>query len=382
MNTKRLPIFILFVVCLTSLACSNGKEAENSSSTDEVFTSQTPTQFEVAPFWPAQLPNGWTLGDVAGVAVDANDHIWIVQRPNTLTDREKMAATDPPSSICCKPAPSVMEFDPDGKLIQAWGNPDTSQRWITNEHGIYIDAEENVWIGGSGANDQVVLKFSKDGKLLLQIGEWGVTKGSNDPTHLGGPADIAVDVEANEVFIADGYGNRRVIVFDATTGVYKRHWGAYGEVPHDDELPAYTPGEEPLKSFRNPVHAIRISRDGLVYVADRVGNRIQVFQKDGTFVQEGILATQTLGIGAAWDIELSPDENETYLYIADGMNRKVWVMERSSMEVVNSFGSGGRNAGQFGWIHNLAMDSKGNIYTSEVTPGQRVQKFRPVGEGK
>ena len=174
--------YLFFLCCLLAFSCSNSEKSKTDRM--ESFTSQMPTQFEVDPFWPAQLPDGWILGDVAGVAVDANDHIWIVQRPNTLTDRERMAATNPPSSICCKPAPSVIEFDSQGKLVQAWGNPDTSQRWITNEHGIFIDAAENVWIGGSGANDQVVLKFSKDGELLLRIGEWGTTKGSNDSTHL------------------------------------------------------------------------------------------------------------------------------------------------------------------------------------------------------
>ncbi len=202
--------------------------------------------------------------------------------------------------------------------------------------------------------------------------------GSNDTTNLSGPADIAVDKEANEVYIADGYGNRRIIVFDATSGYYKRHWGAYGELPHNDELPAYNPEDQPLKSFRNPVHAVRISNDNLVYVADRVNNRVQVFNKDGTFVTESFVAKETLGSGAVWDIDLSPDPNQTYMYVAGGMNMKVWILNRSNLEVIGSFGYGGRNAGQFGWVHNVAMDSKGNLYTTEVKPGKRIQKFRPV----
>ena len=276
--------------------------------------------------------------------------------------------------------PAVIEFDPEGNFLQAWGNPDTTRAWITNEHGIFVDHEDNVWIGGSSSNDQVVLKFSHDGELLLKIGEWGVTKGSNDTGHLGGPADIAVDPDANEVYIADGYGNRRVIVFDAISGEYKRHWGAYGEVPHDSELPDYDPNIQPIRSFRNPVHAVRLSNDNLVYAADRVNNRIQVFKKDGTFVQEFIIAKPTLGAGSVWDIELSPDEDQTYMYIADAMNRKVWILKRKNLEVIGSLGRGGRNAGEFGWIHNLAMDSKGNLYTTEVEPGKRIQKFRPVSD--
>ena len=223
-----------------------------------------------------------------------------------------------------------------------------------------------------------MLKFSPEGELLLQIGEWGVTGGSDDTAHLGQPADIAVDGTANEVYIADGYGNRRIIVFDATTGEYKRHWGAYGEPPDDGELPAFDPEAEPIHSFRSPMHAVRLSNDGLVYAADRVNNRIQVFQKDGTFVQEGFVAKGTLAMGTVWDIELSRDPDQTYVYVPDGTNQKVWILRRDDLKVMGSFGRGGRQAGQFGWVHNAAMDSAGNIYTSEVETGKRVQKFRPA----
>jgi len=375
-TARIISAMLVIMICST---CSDGPKQDNpadQTTYDEVYGSQIPTKFEVDPFWPKRLPNNWILGEVAGVATDANDHVWIVQRPGTLDEREIGAIQSPQAAECCSPAPSVIEFDPNGNVLQAWGNPDTTQQWITLEHGIFIDQGGNVWI--SGAPDHVVLKFSNVGKLLLQLGEYGQTDGSNNTTLLGGPADIAVDTGANEVYIADGYGNRRVIVFDATSGEYKRHWGAYGEPPHDEDLPAYNPGEQPLKSFRNPVHALRISVDNLVYAADRVNNRIQVFNKDGSFVTESFVATETLGAGAVWDIELSPDPNQTYMYIADGMNMKVWILNRSSLEVIGSFGHGGRNAGQFGWIHNLAMDSKGNLYTTEVRPGKRIQKFRPV----
>jgi len=362
-------------------ACSDGTRQDNSGiqkNSNDVYVSQKPSEFEVDPHWPKPLPDSWLLGEVSGMAVDENDHVWIVHRPNTLSERETGAAQNPPSSLCCIPAPSVIEFDPDGNVLQAWGNQDITQSWLVSEHGIFIDNEGNVWVGGSNASDQVVLKFSNDGKLLLQIGEWGITQGSNDTGHLGGPTDIAVDASTNEVYVADGYGNRRLIIFDATTGGYKGHWGAYGEVPDDNELPAYDPDKEPIRSFRNPVHAVRISFDNLVYVADRSNNRIQVFMKDGTFVRESFIATKTLGPGSVWDIEFSPDADQSYMYIADGMNRKVWILDRLNLEIIGSFGSGGRNAGQFGWVHNVAMDSRGNLYTAEVTPGRRVQKFRPV----
>jgi len=358
-------------------ACSRPGEDGNSSTIDAPVDLGTFNNFEVDPFWPKRLPNNWILGDVAGIATDVNDHIWIIQRPATLHDREKGAMRNPPEAECCAAAPSVLEFDQQGNVLQAWGNPDTTQQWITTEHGIFVDRKGYVWVGGS-ANDHVVLKFSNEGKLLLQIGEYGQTNGSNDTTLLGAPADMAVDVEANEVYIADGYVNRRVIVFDATSGHYKRHWGAYGEAPDDNELPLYEPNDQPLKSFRTAVHAVRLSLDNLVYVADRRSDRIQVFYKDGSFVNEAIVARETLGMGAVWDLEFSPDLQQTYLYVADGMNAKIWVLQRKSMEVIGSFGYGGRNAGQFGWVHNIAADSKGNLYTAEVTPGKRIQKFRPV----
>ncbi|MFC2126000.1 hypothetical protein ACFLU5_14450 [Bacteroidota bacterium] len=378
-ETVKLAIAILGITVWS--ACSDSAKLNNNgdqTTSDNVFVSQTPTGFEVDPFWPEPLPNNWILGEISGVAVDAYDHVWIVQRPNSLSERETGAAQDPRISECCNPAPSVIEFDPDGNVLQAWGNQNTNQPWISTEHGIFVDDEGNVWIAGNSGRDQVVLKLSNKGKLLLQIGEWGVTKGSNDTKHLGGPTDIAVDAGAKEVYIADGYGNRRIIVFDSETGEYKRHWGAYGEVPDDSELPAYNPDDEPLKSFRNPVHGVRISSDNLVYIADRSNNRIQVFMKDGTFVREAFIARQTLDAGSVWDIEFSPDPDQTYMYVADGRNMKVWILNRATLEVVGSFGQGGRMAGQFGWVHNVAMDSKGNLYASEVSPGQRVQKFRPI----
>ncbi|MCK5468633.1 MAG: hypothetical protein KAI99_08990, partial [Cyclobacteriaceae bacterium] len=212
-------------------ACTDGVKHDNRGeqmTSDNIYDSQIPTEFLVDSFWPKPLPNNWILGEVSGMAIDVNDHVWIVQRPNTLSDRETGAAQNPPTSECCIPAPSVIEFDHEGNVLQAWGNQDTAKQWFVSEHGIFVDNEGNVWIGGNSASDQVVLKFSNDGKLLLQIGEWGVTNGSNDTRHLGGPTDIAVDIIANEVYISDGYINRRIIIFDAKTGEYKRHWGAYG----------------------------------------------------------------------------------------------------------------------------------------------------------
>ena len=339
---------------------------------------QAPTSFEADPSWPKPLPNNWIIGQSAGVDVDSDGNIWVVHRPTTLTAREAGAVQDPPISACCVPAPSVIQFSPEGDVLRAWGGPGYQGRpWPASEHGLFVDESDHVWIASNGGGDQVALKFTMDGELVLQIGEWGETSGSNHTGHLGGPADIAVDDEANEVYIADGYRNRRIAVFDATTGEYKRHWGAYGEVPSDEQLPDFEPGQD-QPSYRSPVHGVRISHDGKVYVADRVNNRIQVFDKEGNFLEEGFVAPGTLAMGSVWDIELSSDPDQTYLYVPDGTNQCIWVVKRDGLEVVGSFGRGGRGPGQFGWLHNLAMDAKGNVYTTEVDIYKRIQKLSPV----
>ena len=214
-------------------------------------------QFEVDPSWPMQLPNRWTLGQVSGIATDSQDNVWIIQRPRSLTEHEMGAAQNPPWHDCCVPAPSVIAFGPAGEVIQAWGGPSVDQEtgewvepedWPANEHGIFVDYQDNVWIAGNGMSDHVVLKFTPEGERLLRIGEWQTTMGSNDPQTLGRPADITVDPETHEVYIADGYLNRRVIVFDADTGEYKRHWGAFGNVPDDAvDTSEYLPDAEPLQ---------------------------------------------------------------------------------------------------------------------------------------
>jgi DNA-binding beta-propeller fold protein YncE len=326
-------------------------------------------RFVVDPFWPKPLPNKWLLGQVAGIAVDAEDDIWIVQRPGSLTVDEAGAAQDPPRSDCCIPAPPVMEFDSDGNLLRAWGGPGLGYEWPENEHGIFVDYKGNVWIAGNGDNDHQVLKFTQDGTFLMQIGQAGVTGGSNDTDSLGQPADMEVDPDTNEVYIADGYLNKRVIVFDADTGEYKRHWGAYGEPPSDD------PNAPEGSQFGNPVHCVRITEDDLVYVCDRANNRVQVFEEDGTFVREFVIEPDTLGNGSTWDLDVSPDLRQTFLYNADGENNYVWILRRSSDRILTTFGRNGRYAGQFHWVHNLVVDSKGNIYTAEVDTGKRAQKF-------
>ncbi|WP_198408829.1 NHL repeat-containing protein [Rubrivivax gelatinosus] len=354
-------------------------------------------QFRVDAQWPKPLPNQWLLGQVAGVAVDRHDTIWIIQRPLSLTADEAGAAQTPPRSNCCVPAPSVMRFDQDGRLLMAWGGPADpgflTERctpakgceWPTNEHGIFVDHNDNVWIAGNGAVNHQVLKFSMDGSFLLQVGKAGSTGGSNATTGglggtplLGQPADVEVDPANNEAYIADGYQNKRVVVVDGQTGQYKRHWGAYGSVPSDVDPGPYQAGQPPAPQFRSPVHCVRIAKDGLVYVCDRLNNRIQVFQKNGTFVKEFFTDRATLGNGSVWDVDLSPG-SQKWLYNPDGENNVVWILERATGAYADTFGRNGRQAGQFHWVHNLAVDSKGNIYTAEVDTGKRAQKFVPMG---
>jgi hypothetical protein len=338
------------------------------------FAEEAP-RFQVDPSWPKTLPNNWIMGQAAGVAVDAQDHIWVIQRPTSLTNDEKAATLNPPTSKCCAPAPPVMEFDQDGNLVQAWGGPGQGYDWPQQEHGISIDYKGFVWIGGNGEKDGQYLQFTRDGKFVMQIGKSGEQTNSNDTNRLGKPADAEVDPETNEVYIADGYFHHRVIVFDADTGTYKRHWGAYGKKPTDEKLESYNPASS---QFSNPVHCVKIAKDGLVYVCDRSNNRIQMFRKDGTFVKEFVLEKNTRAAGSVWDLDFWIDPKQTFLFNADGTNNEVRTLARETGEIVGTFGRNGRNAGEFHWVHNIALDSKGNIYTTEVDTGKRAQKFRYV----
>ena len=330
--------------------------------------------FAFDPYWPKPLPDNWTLGNVVGVAVDSRDHIWIVHRPGSLNQQESGADADPPLAECCRPAPPVIEFTQEGDVVQAWGGPSHDYEWPQSEHGIFIDHLDNVWLGGSGGNDSQILKFTRHGRFLLQIGAQGEGQGSNDLANFGQPAEVDVDPETNEVYIADGYGNRRVAVFDADTGEYRRHWGAYGNVPTDDAY-TYDPDAPLSQQFGRPVHCATLSADGLVYVCDRVNDRIQVFQRDGTFLDEVLIAPRTLDFGSAFDVDFSPDPEQRYLYNIDGMNQKVWIISREDLSIVDSFGFGGHRAGGFTAAHSLAVDSGGNIYVGETLEGKRVQRF-------
>ena len=335
--------------------------------------------FEVDPFWPKPLPNNWVLGNVIGIGIDARDHVYIVHRRDSLHPRE--AGADSTTSECCSAAPNVLVFDPEGNLVAHWGGPGEGYDWPQSNHGIAIDHKDNVWIGGNGQRDSHILKFTREGRLLMQVGKAGQPVNSKAMDHFGRVAKIAFDPAANEAYLADGYGNRRVAVIDMDSGKIKRYWGAYGNPPDDANPGPYNPDAPLIQQFRTPVHCAEPSNDGLIYVCDRPNNRIQVFRKDGTFVKEQQVAPRTLGDGAVWDIAFSRDAAQKYLYLADGKNAKIYVLDRQSLEVLTSFGDGGRQPGQFFAVHSIATDSKGNIFTTETYEGKRVQKFAYRGMG-
>ena len=339
--------------------------------------------FEVDPLWPKPLPNHWTLGSAVGVGVDSRDHVYIVHRGNLVERTEDGSSTDPPTSECCSPAPPILEYDPEGNLVNAWGGPPENGEyvWPGSNHGITIDHMDNIWIGGNG-QDSHILKFSRDGQFLASYGEVGAdTTDSNSTTHFNRVAKISFDAEANEAYLADGYGGRRVAVLDASTGEFKRYWGAYGNRPDDTRTPPYDPDAPLIQQFRTPVHCAEPSLDGFVYVCDRPNDRIQVFQKDGTFVEEVRIAPRTLGDGSTWDIAFSRDPEQKYMYVADGKNMKVYVMDRRELQILTEFGDGGRQPGMFFAVHSIATDSQGNIFTTETYEGKRVQRFVYRGIG-
>jgi hypothetical protein len=375
---------------------------------------QMAPKFEVDPFWPKPLPNNWVIGQTIGVAIDSSDNVWIVHRPGTLEAKESYLTRN--EADCCTAAPDVLAFDSAGNLIQHWGKAE-GHDWPSSNHGITVDGEGNVWLGANGAgqpgpapgsaaqfaagrgapargaaptnaaeagvatpgvrtyHDSFILKFSKTGQYLGQIGHANGSKGSMDNDNVRGVAQIRIDPKTNELFAADGYGNHRISVWDAKTMKFKRAWGAYGKPPTDDPMKPYEPGETPAQQFRNPVHCAEPSNDGMVYVCDRVNDRIQIFKTDGTFVKEVFMETKTKGDGSVWEIALSRDPQQKYMYIADGANHKIHVYDRASMTEIYSFGSGGRQPGEFYALHSIVTDSKGNIYTTETYRGQRVQKF-------
>jgi hypothetical protein len=346
---------------------ANAKPAAGSPTADRLPI------YEIDPTWPPTLPNDWIWGDIRGIFADDEDHLWVIHMPSSLTPQEIGAAVKPPIADCCIPAPPVLELDEHGKVLRAWGGAGPGYTWYDQEHGIYLDHHGDVWTGTS--NGMHVMKFTQDGKHLLTIGEPGVNKGSNDPDHLGGPANFYVEPKTNEIFIADGYINKRVVVYDATTGKYKRHWGAYGKVPRDDEKYTYPVDPKNPPQQYSTLHGLVGTKDGLIYVSDRRGNRIQVFRQNGEYLMERFVRPETGGSGSGFSLQVSRDPEQSLLYLIDGTNQRVWILRRRDLAILDRFGRPGRQAGEFIRAHMIAIDSKNRMYTGEAGNGRRIQRW-------
>jgi len=368
-KSSRIAVAIPFAIALASHPLS---AAEKSASAP---------LYHVDPYWPQQLPNNWILGQVGGLTVDQQGHVWVLQRPRTVPEVALGLAANPPTTACCTTAPAVLEFGADGKVMRSWGGPGFVADWPDTEHGIHVDGDGNVWITGNGRTDRLVIKFSPEGKQLLTIGKKSDAPLNNqDTSMLGRPSGLAVDDAAHEVFIADGYLNSRVMVFDSNTGVFKRGWGAYGaklEEISNAPRARYTPGQPPAKQL-NLVHCLAMSKDGLIYICDRTNDRIQVFSKEGQFVSEFIVHPETQGMGSVVNLGFSGDPGQQFLIVADDGNSMVRLLRRKDGMEIASFGHRGHNAGQFEALHQLAVDQRGDIYTGEAGGGMRIQKFSVV----
>ena len=380
MNRKRnLLVGATFIAALVVLGIGQSM-VQKAAAQGKGNMVQVP-RFEVDPNFPKPLPNHWYQGQTIGVSVDAQDHVWIIHRADSLISPGEQALDDK-TGICCAKAPPILEFDQQGNLLRHWGGqdgPGDSYKWPSSNHGITIDHKGNVWIGGNGGDDGMVLKFTMDGKFLLRVGANYPAADSNATDRFWKVAKLFEDPKTNEMYIADGYGNKRVAVIDEETGKMKRFWGAYGNKPYDTNTGRYNPDEPLIKQFRNPVHCAVISHDNIVYVCDRVNDRLQSFHPDGTFIKEVRISPRTLGDGSTWDIAFSKDPQQKYMYLADGHDEKVWILDRVSMEVLTSFGDGGKQPGQFYAVHSIDVDSKGNIYTTETYDGRRLQRFMLKG---
>jgi hypothetical protein len=345
-------------------------------------------QFEYDETFPKPLPNHWILGTVVGVYGDPKDHIWIAHRPDTLRPDELEGERTPPRAECCIRAPHVIEFDYAGNVVQAWGGPGEGYEWPTpggpsadptggggpnGMHSVLVDSKDNVWLTGTGAQDGQILKFTRNGKFILQFGHIGKSKGSNDTENLNKASGVAEYVKTGEMFISDGYGNRRVVVLDRETGAYKRHWGAYGKRPDDSVKQPYDSANKDPQQFSTP-HGIAVSDDGIVYVADRNNSRVQTFKIDGTYLAERYIEPHSSS-GTAFGVALSQRPEQKWIYVPDGRNERVWILERKTLEIIGQFGCQGHAGGCMTTPHSIGTDSKGNVYVGETWEGKRVQRF-------
>ena len=384
MKSKRnLLIGASFVSSLCALGVGQSLLEERAEA--QIPGTVMAPRFEVDPLWPKPMPNNWTLAETIGVSVDAQDHVWVLHRGNNILNDPVESAGDTDggrakTGECCNAAPPVLEFDQAGNLLRSWGGQDgPGYQWPASNHGLWVDHKGSVWIGSNGnGNDGHILKFTQDGKFQLQVGvkKAGLGPDSSSMERFYLPAKVMMDAKMNELYVADGYGNKRVVVIDGDTGKFKRIWGAYGNKPEDNvQLGRYVPGGKGAPQFRGPVHCADVANDGLVYVCDRTENRIQIFTREGKFVKEFLVQPESLGDGSTWDVAFSRDPQQKYLYVGDGRNQRVHIYDRQTLVELTNFGTGGHYPGQFYSIHNVATDSRGNLYVTETYQGRRVQKF-------
>jgi DNA-binding beta-propeller fold protein YncE len=372
---NRINVFRAIVAGIVVIAGADASRASRATLNAQAVRAATHRLpvFEVDRAWP-KVPAKWKVGDASSFAVDAQDNVWLLHRPRTLKpDQAAMAA------------PPVMVFDSAGNYVKAWGGSGSGYEWPEREHGIHVDYKGFVWVSGNNcptnglpglkpvADDQV-LKFTQDGKFVLQIGHSNQSKGNADTKNLHRAADMWVHPRTNELFVADGYGNHRVAVLDPDTGTFKRMWGAFGNKPMDDDhcevvTPKSFPEGAGPQNF-SIVHAIRVAKDGTVYVADRENRRVQAFATDGKFVKQ-IVKTDT---PFARDLALSADPEQQFLYVGNGDD--IVVIERKTLESAGSI----KVAGMIGGGHQIATDSKGNIYIAQTAAGMQKLAFKGVSE--
>lgn len=323
------------------------------------------------------LPNGWILGEVSAVTVDHQDNVWVLQRPRSL-----------PVEYRAHSAPPILKFDRTGKFVSGFGGPGDGYDWPTIEHSIAVDGQGRVWIAGNyratSDGDDMVLCFSATGRFLMQIGRRGASSGNTDERNVRAPGDLFVDDAANELYVADGYANRRVVVFDSRSGVFKRMWGAFGAAPPSTQAPPPRTNGPPLVLDQgdgpndfNGVHGIRIAKDGLVYVSDRNNQRLQVFTRSGSYLRQVFVDRNMRSGVTASGIAFSPDRGQRYLYVTDFGNARILVFERKTLHLLKTIGRSGLAAGEFRGPHLIATDSRGVIYVAEVQ-GRRLQRLTPV----
>ena len=419
--SKRLIFVVLAGLCLGAAGAS-------------LIAQTAAPRYKFDPDWPKTMPNKWKIGGVTGLAVDKDDNVWVYDRPNDLRDMELKAELSPAIADCCVRPPSMIHIDKNGNVIGSFDPPQGHGMAVDSKGFVYLgnsvrgmntvrkyDPKTGQLLmsvprtpetqGGGGEEDEAPAARQPGRGGPGPTGTFPAPRGGGDgggggagrrganpaaqqaaaaaaaaflakyppstPMIVGQIEEVRLDEAAHELYAADSSFGGRVMVFDLDTFAFKRGWGAYGhklpDIDPGNAARVYTPGGPFAKEFRGHL-TLNISNDGLVYAADRAGNRIHVTDKQGKFVKEIPVATFTTG-GSAGGVMFSPDKDQKFLYVCDINNNHVWFIDRQTGMTVGQLGSMGQNGGQFFGLHMIATDSKGNLYTGEVFNGERVQRF-------